>query len=770
MTRRGEAGIVTAGLLGLLAVWFWPLLTGDWMGQSHILWSTDPWRALRPDGFDVAIRSGEGDAAAVFHPLLTAAREQVHAGRFPVWNPWSYAGMPLHGDIQTALFYPLTWFALLLPVGQAWGLMAVGKLLIAGTGAWALARQLGLSRGPALVAAVVFMLSAPCMTWLQWPLTTVFGLLPWLLWATERLWREPDRRRFAALALVVGLSLLAGHPETAMLQSSAVGVYLLVRIAAERAPRARIARGLGLWVGAHALGVLLAAVALVPFLEGYRDSITAVAHGEFAELSMPWEGALLWALPEVYGDGIPDYAGPLKTYVTTAGFFGVTALVLALVALVRLRRVPVAVGLAAMAACALAVVFAIPPVSWIMRNVPPYASGNNLRVLHVVALAGALGAGAAVGLLQRRPLPLRTVAAWLAGTAVMVGAAVALAAAAARLPAPRSTEIESVARFAVSLLAAGGCLVALGRIRPRYSTALVVGVAVLELAYLRGYNVILPPDEAYPPRTPAIAALQEHADGGRVSVLRPGPFEPLLQPDTPALYDLEAIQGYDYPQPRRWADFSWHVLRERGPSREIILTSPPPEGPSLTGLRMMNTRLYIGPPGAPRPQPAFRTVYAGRDGTVFEDPDALPRAFVVGRVRRLEEPAALALLARGGLDPRREALVEPGAPEPAPAPAFRPAEAERVTEEHWRIRVPDGGGWLVVANSFGPQWRAEVDGEPVEIHPTNVAAIGLALPPGAREVDLRVSHASLHAGAAVSGVAALALIGLAWPRRRRERA
>jgi hypothetical protein len=335
------------------------------------------------------------------------------------------------------------------------------------------------------------------------------------------------------------------------------------------------------------------------------------------------------------------------------------------------------------------------------------------------------------------------------------------------LHAPRATETAALWRFGASLAAGAGCLLALGRAPRPAATALVLVVAVAELAYLRGYNLILPAEQAYPPKPPAVAALQAHAGGGRVSVLRPGPFEALLQPDTPALYELEGIQGYDYPQPLRWADFSWYVLGERGPNREIILNSPTPRGAALTGLRMMNTRLYIGPPGARAPGPGLRTVYGGPDGTVFEDPGALPRAYVLGRVLRLGDAAALRLLARGGLDPRRAAIVPPGAPDPAPAPAaFRPARTERLDEEHWRIAVPPGGGgWLVVANSYGPQWRARVDGRPAELYPTNHAALGLPLPAGARVVELSVSHGSLQLGLGISAFAAALLLALAWPRR-----
>ena len=140
-----------------------------------------------------------------------------------------------------------------------------GKLLVAGLGALVLARELGLRRGPALVAAVVFMLSAPLLAWLQWPLTTVYSLLPWLLAATERLRALPSRRRVGrAGGLVVALSLFAGHPGD---RAAVVERGRRLPDRARPAARRRAPRGgarARAWVGAHALGVLLAAACWCP--------------------------------------------------------------------------------------------------------------------------------------------------------------------------------------------------------------------------------------------------------------------------------------------------------------------------------------------------------------------------------------------------------------------------------------------------------------------------------------------------------------------------
>src|SRR4051794_15195516 len=142
--RLGELARSDAGAIAFLAlvvcVWFWPLLTGEQMGQSHVLQYAWPWQV---HGIDPAafIRSGEGDAASQFHPNLTLARDQILNGTLPLQTPFTFAGMPLLGDLQIAIFCPLTWLALPLGVEEAWGFIALLKLLTAGAGGYALARS-----------------------------------------------------------------------------------------------------------------------------------------------------------------------------------------------------------------------------------------------------------------------------------------------------------------------------------------------------------------------------------------------------------------------------------------------------------------------------------------------------------------------------------------------------------------------------------------------------------------------------------------------------
>jgi len=657
-----------------------------------------------------------------------------------------------------------------IPVEYAWGLICALKLLTAALGAYALARQLRLRRGGALVAGLVFMLCAPNVVWLQWPHGTVFTLLPWLLLAVDRLYRRPSARGVAVLGAAVGLLVLAGHPESAFLASSAAGVYLIALALADR--RARALPGhLGRFLAGHALGAGIGAVAAVPFLQAYADSITREAHGVLAKGHLPLESAVVFLLPNLYGSGRPDYFGPPFGYLTVAAYFGVVALLLAVVALVRRRPTPAGWALGAMAAVSAMVVFGIPPVRWVIENVPPFESGNNHRVFFVIALAAAIGAGAGYDSLARRALPLRHAAALCGGLLALTGALLGALSLAGELPAPRDVEEKAVLLFALAFGVGAALLALLGRVGPRAGMALALVAVLVDLAYLQNHNAILPRDEAYPPKPAALAALEREPEPFRVTGVRSSVQQPLVMPpNTAALYGLEDVQGYDYPQPRRFADFSWYVLRFRGITRELnFLTPRLPSGPRLAGLRMFNTRYYVAPPGTPAPTPAFEPFYKGADATVFRDREALPRAFVVGRTRELAEDRSLIPLITGALDPRREALVPPGASAPPDAAKeFREARTEILAPDRVRVHLPaGGGGWLVLANSYSAQWRAEVDGRDEEIRPTNHTQMGLPVAAGARTVEFRLDRSGFWAGVAIS-LASLALTALLALRPRRR--
>lgn len=182
----------------------------------------------------------------------------------------------------------------------------------------------------------------------------------------------------------------------------------------------------------------------------------------------------------------------------------------------------------------------------------------------------------------------------------------------------------------------------------------------------------------------------------------------------------------------------------------------------------------------------YTVAYRDAEVTVYENPAAYPRAFVVPEaVLAPDGPAALARLREGPLDPRRQVVVE-SAPEGGLGPftSTPPADAAIVAEGSavvdLRVDAP-GGGFLVLTDPYYPGWQAFVNGVATPILRADYLFRAIALPPGRHEVRFIFVPTSLERGATLTAagllIAASAIVvGICaplasrrpWPRRSRK--
>ncbi|MBI3695755.1 MAG: YfhO family protein, partial [Acidobacteria bacterium] len=197
----------------------------------------------------------------------------------------------------------------------------------------------------------------------------------------------------------------------------------------------------------------------------------------------------------------------------------------------------------------------------------------------------------------------------------------------------------------------------------------------------------------------------------------------------------------------------------------------PPWNHALLGshlLRSFNVRYVIvgkhdpGSVALVSGHPDYRLLRETGDTWVYEDPQALPRAYFASETRVYSEEA----LRRGLVEnqaPRTTAYVEEW-----PAPGA--ASAGEVQQLEWgnrvircRVQAP-AGGFLVISTTWDPGWRAQVDGAPARIYRVNGTLLGLALPRGARDVVVRYTAPGFLAGLGLLGAGAAVLA--VWRRRR----
>ncbi len=173
------------------------------------------------------------DAFLYFYPYKAYAAAALRQGHLPLWNPHLFMGAPLLANSQVGLFYPLNWpFLWLDPPRQvAWSIglhvALAGLLLLAYS-----RLSLHLNWAGALVAATLFAFGGYMGAQVEHlNQLNAAAWLPLLFLLYDLTLAQPRRRWFwsLGLALVVSLTLLAGHAQTVFISLFGLGLYALWR-------------------------------------------------------------------------------------------------------------------------------------------------------------------------------------------------------------------------------------------------------------------------------------------------------------------------------------------------------------------------------------------------------------------------------------------------------------------------------------------------------------------------------------------------------------
>ena len=663
----------------------------------------------------------------------------------------------------------------------------------------------------ALLAGIVFGFSLWSVTWVSWTTMSVWALLPWVCLLAEICVRRPGPLPFAGLASLVGLQFLAGHPTSSFHMVVLVGLFWGGRVLASPPLRRRaVARLMTLSAGL-AVGTALAAVTLLPFAELLDHSIDRkIRAGEFADSYEPARYLLGVFLHDWWGRASSralEFASSLEEH---AYYVAALPLMLAAAALVLRRRrerfVVAGVGVAA-----LAVSTGLPPLFDLVQTLPGFEATRNGRLAVVTVLCVALLAGwglddlAAAKLPARRgrlalglalglfALPLAIVAIGNRVDPGVLGDALRVAWGFATpspelAPPEQLADVIRLASVLEWLVLAGAALVLLYlRVRLRLGPAAFVALAtllvVLDLFKAgMGYNPAIAERHAEQPTTPALRFLQEQRPA-RFAGLEPLAPISLAVPMTPSVamrYGIHDARGYDFPVEERYAELWRRVIT---PSSDCNYAFCPES--AATTARALRALALFGVSNLLQnrrdpPLEGFRVAYAGRDARVYENPHALPRAFLVDRqVVARDGEAARARVTAPDFPLRTVAVTErrlpklsvgEGAGSESPGRArVAVYDEERVVIET-RVARP---ALLVLTDSWFPGWKATVDGAERPIHRVDYLIRGVSVPAGARRVEFRYEPGSWTAGWITSCVALLviaAAAGVGLRRRRRMKA
>jgi hypothetical protein len=747
--------------------------------------------------------------------------EEIAAGRFPLWNPHQYAGMPN----SLAKFSPFVMLGACFESPKVLAWIELLAACIAGLGMYLFCRRVLLvSFWPAAFAAWCYPLTGFFVLWLGFGTGYPVVWLPWLLSAIHNA-LDPDGRltdsggaggrltsagatggAVTGVALTTALVLVSGRLDIAaqvLLVSGlfAAGCFVFLHHR-EWLGRRALASALLVLAG-WGLGFMLAAPDTLHTIEyaqtGARAASPAAGKEERPPVGLPALPQVV--LPFMYGStqkgSFPDFPegeGNLPES-PSAAYSGILAtLLLAPLAFCSRKRRALGVLLALLAFFCL---------SWSL-DVPGLVSVLRLPVLNMMShnrltfgAAFSIVALAAVGLEvlwkgeARRGwwfwIPAAILAAlsiWSIGHAAISGEPVVArlqAAVSQGQPVNGIGSLEQVLEiqgwFARRHLVSGA-LCGLGaafwlllwfrKSHPSWVAPLTGLLFAADLLWFGQGQPAQSPVSLYYPRIPVLEEIAR-SPAGRMICYN------CLPAGLTGTHGLRDIRGYDSVDPARLVELIQLAADPRSPQLSYALTqwliprmkAYLPDIVELSPVLDMLNVQYVVFQGDP-PKNVSPSMH-GNGYWALVNRNALPRAFVPRRVEAVaDDRARLDKLAAAEFDPRKVAYVE--------SPVSLPAEIRgtaRIVDEtpvlitlSVRMETP---GLVVLADLWDKGWKATIDGRPATIERTNHALRGVVVPAGESTVQLRYESASFILGLWLSVCAVVILaswLGYGALRRR----
>jgi hypothetical protein len=742
--------------------------------------------------FDNMAFSAGGDTANALTYAHVGDEIKKEEGVDPLWMPQFFSGMPTFGNVhyiphnvsyaQRLIVGVLDLFYL----NRKWSWFVVFYFLC-GVFTFLLLRVWKLSQVAALLGAITFMLS-PYGIGLaaegHGSKLMALSYLPLTFLLTHLLFERRDLLSFGLLSAAIGTLLLTNHMQIVYYVFIVLGLYLLYHIVRDfRENTLLIPAKTALFAGALIIGICISSYIYLSVYEYAQYSIrgggTAGAKG-----GLTWEYATNWsfhpaelltlAVPSFFGFSsgmyhhwqqyqVPMYWGTMP-FNTSTVYVGVIPVFLAVVALVYKRNAKT-IFFAILTGIVLLMSFGkhFSILYEVLFNLLPFF--NKFRapamILHLIAFSfavlGAFGLDFLLGGIGKEfnREKFKKALFYLLGTVggllvlgVIMGSSLvelfgftflsdqeqSLARNAEFVHAMRTARFDLLAKdyvkFVILLGATIGAIILYlnATIKAGTFSAIILGILLIDL-FIIDTKFIDPK-----PQTDLEQTFQPNATVNflkqQPGLFRVFPLGDLYQSETSFQYfGLQSIGGYSPAKLKIYQTMVDSCLY-RGPDASFPL--------NMNVVNMLNAKYLVA--NGQLPPDRFKLVFTdeAKRMLTYENPQALPRAFFVGKtIVANSDREVFSLLNSADFNPATTAIVEKQPGQPC-APPDSNATVTIAEYKSRRIVIATNNtaqSLLVLGDIYYPAgWKAFVDGTETEIYKTNYILRSIVVPPGRHEV------------------------------------
>jgi len=334
-----------------------------------------------------------------------------------------------------------------------------------------------------------------------------------------------------------------------------------------------------------------------------------------------------------------------------------------------------------------------------------------------------------------------------------------------------SMQIKSALLHLALAAALGGAGLIRLALKPGLTALLIVFSAFLVDMIPVSWHVNQPQEkEGFLREDPAIACMKPNDNEGKNRIFRyvkdhgASSLRIPLPGNISTHFNLEDGEGYIVQPLKRYA-LLMNMMQPGIASGVWVLPISKEESIKSPILDLIGVKYLIATDPLPNGC-SFNEIYSKNNLRVFQNSEAFPRAFLVKKwefVELQDYKAVLSRIASSEINLKDTVILE-GAPidvkvSKTPTPL---TQVRYITPEEVEVTFngPAPGGFLVLTDAYYPGWKAEVDGNEVNVFPADCAFRAVAVPEGAEKVIFRFDPPELKTGTIISLVSGILLIGL----------
>jgi len=255
-----------------------------------------PWNSGGFTGFDPFTQfkaQNTVDVIKQMYPWRDFAFEMIKKGEWPLWNPYSFSGMPLIANLQSAVFFPGHAISLFTSSISGWIFIIVGELLFFSWTSYLFLRSQKISQWASLFGAIVLSNLAYITLWHeQLVISESLLFLPLILLLVNRFAVDRKRINLLFVSFLLTFCVFGGHAQT--------GIYVFVIYFFFALYKRVGILNIGIFSG---LPVIFSAVQLLPSVEAYLLSARegAITKQLFEPYIFPWKSMVTLVAPDFFG-------------------------------------------------------------------------------------------------------------------------------------------------------------------------------------------------------------------------------------------------------------------------------------------------------------------------------------------------------------------------------------------------------------------------------------------------------------------------------------